>query len=66
MQAWKLLESNLKEFIIGESSVEVEELESLIQSMGARESEPRGRRSLGTLPPHYQSIFLSNRPYQSH
>ena len=46
-------EVDLQEFITGESSVEVEELESLIQSMGARESEPRK----GTLPPHYQSVF---------
>ena len=61
----KLLEINLKEFIIGESSVEVEELESLIQSMGAKESEPRKEEFRD--PPSSLSVrFLSDRPYQSH
>ena len=60
-------EVDLQEFIIGESSVKVEELESLIQSMamGARESEPRKKEFRD--PPSSLSVrFLSDRPYQSH
>ena len=62
---WKLLEINLKEFIIGESSIEVEKLESLIQSMGAKESKPR-KEELRDPPSSLSVCFLSDRPYQSH